>query len=311
MSSFINIADTARTYDAQHNSAEERLSEWQLQTYYRNLPIVLAGMTVGALILVTVFWTYFESALLIGWLCMHTAMVGYRAHHYLLYREQGISPDDLPIWRRQAFLGPLAGGLVWAAVVLLLMPTLALPGRMLLVFIIGGFSAAAVGITSAYLPSLYAWALTAQLTLTLMAFGTATTPTEFSMGLMLALFTVALLFFGNSSSRSMRQSFIDANSRAALQSRVSRLEATTRSAIENMPAAVALFDEADRLMVWNRRAVKLFPELRTRWRIGTTFNELAENSPSWRSIGSKGQDANDLSERLERHQNPDRSWEVA
>ena len=313
MVSFINIADTAVAYDGQGQTADERLDEWRLQTYYRNLPIVLGGMTVGAIILVAVFWSYFESALLIGWLCMHTAMVGYRAHHFFLFKEQGISSEHVNMWRRQAFLGPLAGGLVWAAAVMLFLPSLELAGRMFLVFIIGGFSAAAVGITSSYLPSLYAWALTAQITLTLATFATATTPTEFSMGLMLTLFTVALLFFGNSSSRSMRQSFIDASQQAALRSEVSRLEATTRSAIENMPAAVALFDADDNLVVWNRRAVKLFPELQALWRIGTPFEDLVKKSLSWRAIGpgdSKTADET-AAERLERHQNPDGSWEIS
>jgi two-component system, cell cycle sensor histidine kinase PleC len=324
MMSFVDISASAAAYEEQQRSDQERLDQWRMQNYFRNLPFNLAGLTIGSIIAVVVFWAQFQPTMLIGWLCVHSAMIGYRGHHYLQYREQGIQEAELAQWRRAALTGALMGGIVWSAAVLLLMPGLDLTGRMLLTFLIGGFSATAVGITSVFLPSLYAWILTAQLTVTLGTFATATSPTGFSMAVMMTFFTVALLFFGNSSSRSMRQSFEDANRQAALQTEVNLLEARTRSAIEHMPAAVAMFDSDDRLLIWNRRAVKLFPELKMHWRPGVPFTELVRNSSVWQSLGedSGGHQADGetsltsnfdtiMAERLRRHREPENSWEVA
>ncbi|MBV6633593.1 MAG: PAS-domain containing protein [Alphaproteobacteria bacterium] len=312
MTSFIDISATTSAYDADRHSAFERLDQWRLRTHYSNLPFTLTGLTLGSIIAVIAFWPYFEPSLLVGWLCVHAAMIGYRSHYYLTFRETGITVENIAHWRRQAILGTIAAGLVWSAAVILLMPPLELPGRMLLTFLIGGFSAAAVGITSVYLPSLYAWILTAQITVTLGTFATADDQTGYSMAVMMTFFTVALLFFGNSSSRSMRQSYIDASRQAALRSEVSMLEARTRSALEHMPAAVALFDQHDRLAVWNRQATVLFPELHHLWRAGSSFTDLAEASHSWRSLGPAHMESHDpVADRLAVHEAPGTSWEVA
>ena len=317
MASFIHIADTAHAFEGERKTTEQRLDEWRLQTYYRGLPLVLLGLFAGSLLAVYALLGSFDNTLIVGWLCLHTAMLGYRAQHYFMYRHNGIENHTLAWWQRHALMGPIAGGVVWAIAVIVFMPTLELPGRMLLIFIIGGFSAAAVGITSAYLPSLYAWTLTAQLTVTLMTFATADGPTEFSMGVMLTFFTVALLFFGNSNSRSMQKSFVDATRQAALQSEVSMLEARTRSAIEHIPSAVALFDGEDRLVIWNHHAVLLFPELRSKWQIGTPFIEIIKSSPAWLSLGHTEENGGttkpvlDVDQRLAQHNKPQGTWEVA
>lgn len=325
--SFVDISASAAAFEEEQQAEQARLDQWRLQAYFNNLPLVLAGLIVGALITAVAFWESFEPAMLIGWLCLHAAMVGYRAQHFLTFREQGIRTDDISLWRRHATLGSLAGGLVWSAAVVLLIGGLDLPGRMLLTFLIGGFSAVAVGITSVFLPSLYAWILTAQMTITLGIFATATEETGFSMAVMMTFFTVALLFFGNNSNRILRQSFEDARRQVQLQTEMSLLEARTRSAIEHMPAAVALFDAEDRLVIWNRLAARQFPELKNFWRPNVSFEELARNSPTWCSLGSDGTDASTettlrpgildaglearLATRLERHHNPGQSWELA
>ncbi|MEM6903362.1 MAG: PAS-domain containing protein, partial [Pseudomonadota bacterium] len=312
MASFIDISATTSAYDADRHSAFERLDQWRLRTYYTNLPFTLTGLALGSLIAVMAFWPYFQPSLIVGWLCVHSAMIGYRAHYYLSFREVGITVSNIAHWRRRAIMGTIAAGLVWSAAVVLLMPPLELPGRMLLIFLIGGFSAAAVGISSVYLPSLYAWMLTAQIAVTLGAFATADDQTGYSMAVMMTFFTVALLLFGNSSSRSMRQSYIDASRQAALRSEVSMLEARTRSALEHMPAAVALFDSNDRLAVWNRQATILFPELQSLWRAGSSFTELADASPSWRSVGVSNTNLDDpIAARVSAHKSPGKSWEVA
>lgn len=301
----------------------------RIETLFRQMPLVIASSSFGALIIVVLFWETLPIPILIGWLCLVAGLGGLRFQHYLNFfqLDEKMRRDGAALLRdylRMAFYGALGNGILWSAALLMFMPVLDLPERMIMIFMIGGFSAASVGSTSIHPPSFYAWMLTAQLTSTLLAFSLATEPTGFSMAIMLTFFTVIMMVFGANTGHSLSISIHHNMTQTALKSELSLMEERVRSALENVPAAVLLFDAQDQLIVWNRRTLELFPELTPYLRSGVRFDVLTERSGALMTPPERDNldqlDAGShqsiierdyLAERMARHRAPGDPWDVA
>jgi signal transduction histidine kinase len=301
----------------------------KVETLYRQMPLVIAGSSFGALVIVILLWQKIPIPSLIGWLCLIGGVAGLRFQHYLNFfqTDEKKRRDGAVILRnalQAAFWGSVANGLLWSAALVIFMPTLGLPERMMLIFIVGGFSAAAVGSTSIHPPSFYAWILTAQLTSTLVTFSIATDETGLSMAIMLIFFTIIMTIFGANTGHTLGLSIRNNMAQMALKSELSLMEERVRSALENVPSAVLLFDAQDQLIVWNRRTLEIFPELAPYLRSGISFSVLTERSaalltpPNPLSAFQQGDDdigifheRDYLAERMAVHRAPKDSWDVA
>ena len=325
----MSLFSVSRSGHKNPDAGREQFEAVKVETLFRQMPLVIAGSTFGALVLVVLLWDKIPVPTLVGWLCLVGGVGGLRFQHYLNFfrTDEKLRRDGAKILKgflKTAFFGALANGLLWSAAVLVFMPHLELPGRMMLIFIIGGFSAAAVGSTSIHAPSFYAWILTAQMTSTLVTFSMATEATGFSMAIMLTFFTITIMVFGSNTGHSLGISIRNNMAQVALKSELSLMEERVRSALENVPAAVLLFDAQDQLIVWNRRTLEIFPELTPYLRSGVRFDVLTERSPALlmppeitarETFGEESapyfQERDYLSERMALHRAPGDPWDVA
>lgn len=323
---FMSLFPLHRAKKEHNEKIQAQFQSVRIETLFRQMPLVLASSCFGALIIVALLWESLKIPILVGWMCLIGGLSGLRFEHYLNFfrLEEKMRRDGAKLLKdylRLAFFGALANGILWSAALVMFMPSLDLPGRMIMIFMIGGFSAAAVGSTSIHSPSFYAWMLTAQLTSTLMAFQLATEPTGFSMAIMLAFFTVIMMVFGANTGHSLGVSIQHNMTQMALKSELSLMEERVRSALENVPSAVLLFDAQDQLIVWNRRTLEIFPELTPYLRAGVGFDVLIERSAALLSPPERGmddqleapsyQERSYAAERMAIHRAPGEPWDVA
>lgn len=131
-------------------------------------PVLWANVGV-ALILVATLWHDARHSLLLPWLAAIGLLTVLRA--WLDHRYQAERPDEseLPSWGRRFVLGSTSSGLLWGAAGALFFEPASTLSQSLLVFTIGGMTAAAAGTLSGHLPAFFGYFVPALLPLTLRA----------------------------------------------------------------------------------------------------------------------------------------------
>lgn len=91
---------------------------------------------------------------------------------------------------------------------------------------------------------------------------------------------------------------------------VDRLHTRLRDAFDVVPEGLALFDEEDRFVLWNKRYAELFPELRGHLEVGLSYADALRHAlESGTYVDAAGREEYWLRERLDRHAGPSNSEE--
>ena len=122
---------------------EHRVEAEMTRMLYRSAGFGLFSNFALAVILVAGMWTYFPSAVTLGWLAVVVAISMVRYGINLAYARRALSDESLERWRALFLAGVAAAGFAWGLAGFIFLETDALLPRVLVVLIIAGLNAGA------------------------------------------------------------------------------------------------------------------------------------------------------------------------
>ena len=122
---------------------ENRVEAEMTRMLYRSAGFGLFSNFALAVILVAGMWTYFPSAVTLGWLAVVVAISMVRYGINLAYARRALSDESLERWRALFLAGVAAAGFAWGLAGFIFLETDALLPRVLVVLIIAGLNAGA------------------------------------------------------------------------------------------------------------------------------------------------------------------------
>ena len=122
---------------------EHRVEAEMTRMLYRSAGFGLFSNFALAVILVAGMWTYFPSAVTLGWLAVVVAISMVRYGINLAYARRALSDESLERWRALFLAGVAAAGFAWGLACFIFLKTDALLPRVLVVLIIAGLNAGA------------------------------------------------------------------------------------------------------------------------------------------------------------------------
>ena len=137
---------------------------------YRQGPVaLLANLVVGA-IAVGTLWSELPHTMLVGWIGVMAAVVTARLILVWTFKKTATSESNLHRWGYCYVAGCFATGLMWGSAGLIIALTPSLPHQFVVVLIVLGMCAGAVGSNAAMLPAFVSFLLPAMLPLTVLFF---------------------------------------------------------------------------------------------------------------------------------------------
>lgn len=165
----------------------------QIDQSFRRLPISLVVNLVNGLILVVVLWDATSAPVLLSWLLLLVAVTGTR---FLTMRAFGKAMPDTrrsSAWTHYFVAGACASGVVWGAAGVLLFHPSSFPHQVFLAFVVGGMVAGAVPLLSSVRHAYWMFAIPAMAPISIQMLSIGD-PMHLIMGLMVAIFGIAMLF---------------------------------------------------------------------------------------------------------------------
>ena len=189
-------------------SPDPRILVPQIEQSFRQLPISLIANLVNGFILAVVLRGAVSDVVLVGWLLLLVAVTAVRFLTLRAFRSAARHAYvDHAAWTRRFVLGACAAGIVWGASGILLFHPDSFPLQVFLVFVLGGMVAGAVPLLSSvgFAYGCFAIPAVAPISVRMLSAGD---PIHAIMGLMIAIFGVAML----ASSAEVRRLFRDSES---------------------------------------------------------------------------------------------------
>ena len=180
----------------------------QIEQSFRQLPVSLIVNLVNGFILAVVLRGAASDFVLVGWLSMLVAVTAVRFLTLRAFRSATRRAYvDHAAWARYFVLGACAAGIVWGASGILLFHPSSFPHQVFLVFVLGGMVAGAVPLLSSvgFAYGCFAIPAVAPISVRMLSAGD---PIHMIMGLMIAIFGIAML----ASSAEVRRLFRDSES---------------------------------------------------------------------------------------------------
>jgi signal transduction histidine kinase len=163
----------------------------QLNTLFRQMPIVVAVNVVNAAITAIVLERLADLPWPAMWFCAVLLVSAARSVLWLRHRRANSPAKADGSWAVLAAGGALAAGLCWGVGGALLFAVLPVQGQMFLTVVIGGMCAGAVVMSASHLSTALAFLLSASLPLAMLFFFPGTT-TGNALGIMILVFAAAL-----------------------------------------------------------------------------------------------------------------------
>ena len=163
----------------------------QLNTLFRQMPIVVAVNVVNAAITAIVLERLADLPWPAMWFCAVLLVSAARSVLWLRHRRANSPAKADGSWAVLAAGGALAAGLCWGVGGALLFALLPVQGQMFLTVVIGGMCAGAVVMSASHLSTALAFLLSAILPLAMLFFFQGTT-TGSALGIMILVFAAAL-----------------------------------------------------------------------------------------------------------------------
>lgn len=184
---------TAMTVADAEGATDRDLRIVQVEQCYRQLPIALTVNLVNGLILSLVLWEPAGPITILLWLLMLAGVSLFRHRSGQAFRtapkDERFSPER---WQHRFTAGACAAGVTWGLAGLLLYPPESIHHQVFLAFMIGGMIAGAIPLLSLADRAYSLFAIPAALPIGLRMV-TAGDPIHLLMGLMIVIFTLAML----------------------------------------------------------------------------------------------------------------------
>ncbi len=165
----------------------------QIARSFRQLPISLIVNLLNGLLLAAVLWDPASASVLLAWSALLIAVTGARYVTMRAYTKvaPGNSTADAR-WTNYFAMGACASGLVWGASGILLFRPDSFPHQVILTFVLGGMVAGAVPLLSSVGRAYQCFAIPAVVPISIRMLSVGDS-THLIMGLMIAIFGIAML----------------------------------------------------------------------------------------------------------------------
>ena len=172
---------------------DRRILVPQIEQSFAQLPVSLIVNLVNGFILAVVLRGAVADAVLLGWLAVLVAVTAARFMTLRAFRRAARHVVvDHAAWTRHFVVGACATGVVWGASGILLFHPQSFPHQVFLVFVLGGMVAGAVPLLSSIRSAYACFAIPAVVPISVRMLS-AGDPIHVIMGLMIAIFGVAML----------------------------------------------------------------------------------------------------------------------
>ena len=165
----------------------------QIDQSFRRLPISLVVNLVNGIILVVVLWDAASAPVLLGWLLLLVAVTGTRFLTMRAFAKAAPDTRRNPAWTHYFVAGAGASGVVWGAAGILLFHPSSFTHQVFLAFVVGGMAAGAVPLLSSVRHAYPLFAIPAVIPISIHMLSIGD-PLHLIMGLMVAIFGIAMLF---------------------------------------------------------------------------------------------------------------------
>ncbi|RMF13019.1 MAG: PAS domain S-box protein [Alphaproteobacteria bacterium] len=239
---------------------------------------VAAGSIIHVILAVILVWVLHDRAphsLLYGWLAfmIFAATVRGTACAWYLRRRRGST--RLGKW---LLVGPaVLTGIAWGSLSVLFYVGDNGIADLMIIFITGGVVLGALAVSGAYQPAFYTFFLIAFTPVVIVTFAVGDRP-HLGMGLMLTLFWSTVVVFGRRFGKALVEQIRLRLLHDRLVQRLAETQQILEAALQSRRDSFAIFDENDRLLLWNDRFADGLAPYLDQIEPGITFEELIRAS---------------------------------
>jgi len=166
---------------------------------FSNARTALLGGSIVALLAVWVLWGQVADNWLLVWGAAVIVINGIRYVHAAGVQKRGAYPRSA---MNTYTAGTFAAGVVWGTAGLLFFSSVSFQHQVFLAFLLGGMAAGSVASYGAWMPTVYAFLIPALVPIVVRFFG-AGDDMSLTMGVVLAVYAVALLMLGRNINRAL------------------------------------------------------------------------------------------------------------
>jgi diguanylate cyclase (GGDEF)-like protein len=187
-------------------SPDPRILIPQIEQSFRQLPISLIVNLVNGLILAAVLWDATSTPIVLTWLLLLIAVTGGRYLTLRAFRKAMPRNElELAVWTNYFVAGAFAAGVVWGASGVLLFHPGSFPHQVVLAFVLGGMVAGALPLLSSVRHAYWYFTIPAVVPISIRLLSVGD-PMHLVMGLMIAIFGIAMLASSTNVHRLFRDS---------------------------------------------------------------------------------------------------------
>ena len=220
----------------------------QIATLAKHTPILATANSVNAALTAIVFWGVASSYLVIGWAGLIIVFAAWRLYRWRRHRHR-LPTEVSPLAPRRAVMLALALGLVWGGGVYLFFPPDLPDLQIFLTIVVAGMSAGAAMTLASIPAAAICFILAIQLPL-IARFAALGDYSELLLALMMAMFSLVTIFTVRNVYAGFLENLRNTLTNSALLQQLEGVRAELLEIAESSEA-FALFDESDRLALWN------------------------------------------------------------
>ncbi|MGC4087150.1 MAG: ATP-binding protein [Polyangiaceae bacterium] len=207
----------------------DSIRDEKIRTLYAQTgPVLWANLIISLLVSVGL-WQVTSHGLLIGWNSAIALMVLVRTEMRRRQSRSSARGESQSAWARPFIVASACAGLLWGVGSALIYDSGNALSQLLVVFAVGGMTAAAAGTLACYLPAFFAYLSCAMLPLTLRVLADGDLP-HLAMGAMLLIYTLFMHRVATTNHRSIEQAFLLAFEKVELSERLAQAQSTLEEA---------------------------------------------------------------------------------
>ena len=256
--------------------SEQRLAAARVAALFRVARTAYVATLANAGILLVVLWNALPATLLAAWFGVLAALTLARIW---LHRRHARAGDTEPRrWESLFVLGAVAAGAAWTFPAAVFFPEGDPLLQLAIVFVVGG---SIVGSAGVYAPSAAAFYGFSMLPLAGVVIQIALQPgrTYQLLALMVVVFGVVMVRVFRDIHAGILQTLRTQIENEELLARLAQSEAQLRDAIESFPEGIAVYDDADRLVVCNENYAAIYGGgRRAAALVGAPYRQIAEHA---------------------------------
>lgn len=227
-------------------ASDDQLLRQQLALFVSHIPRALATAFILAVISTFVFWHVMPQSQLVAWILAIAAVSGARLVLVSVFDSENYTLDACHKWLHAYNLCTCLSGAIWGVAALQLDPAWPLEHQAFLLFALAGLTAGAISTHAVILKTylLFLLPVTLPLALSLLVQGSSL---HISLGMMIAVYTLAMSVIASIHSRAIRQSFALGYENQRLVSGLTETNENLRQEVKQKQAAMDQLRREQRL----------------------------------------------------------------